>query len=365
MPPEVWIPAAVSLLVAVLAASATVANSNRTNRAQRDLEQLKIRANEQAVELASQRAEVTRQRDRATEYRREQVLPFMSALHDVLNSSYSVAYLPPNFPELGGRIPQIRRYADRALVDWMRANESLSKHRMRLFLSIDIASVDALVEQLLLLQSGMERLLDVRNRRWLGQSADRELWAVHREYVTAGTQIMMIVSSHLMRPTEPILHEKSREDREALAKRLAPPFERLSTARLPYGKSIDFMWLAIWDISTDDEWNGFVEQMGQGNYAEFEEQWRELSVAVRGQENVIESTPLAVSHVRDRRVLVLTARLAGLEDLDLFISESLRALRKAYPLVWSSLRQPTEIEIRPDSWGPVKGNETGAGATAA
>jgi hypothetical protein len=83
-----------------------------------------------------------------------------------------------------------------------------------------------------------------------------------------------------------------------------------------------------------------VEEVTQGTTAEFEEALRTLVVALDRDPHCLEAQLIAFPVDEQRKVVCLTAKLAGRTDLDEFMTRGLPACRKRLPVLWSSLRRP-------------------------
>ena len=342
-----WLSFTASLLVALIAAGVAVYQSRRSASAQRELEHEKLRGAERAAQLAEERAERSQERDRLNKYRREQVLPFLDALDKTLNASYLAAYIPEHFPDLGGRVPQIRQHADQVLAEWMDNYREMSQQRMKLFLAVDQEDLEHLVNQLVQLQEQMQNVLTTRHNLWYRAASERDLWEAHRGYIALGYKLLMDVRSLAMQPIDWSATEQYNEEaRRELSTRLAAPLEKLSTATLPYGSKKDFTWLALWDIDTRPEWLSFLESMLQGTHEDFMEALRNLLNLLHLDQDCIETQLIRVGgDSAERQVFCLTAKLASAADLDKFMAEGLPVVRKKFPILWSSLRQPTEFRM--------------------
>jgi hypothetical protein len=344
-----WLPVTATILAALIAAGVAVYQSRRTAAAQRQLEQEKLRGVERAAELAQERAERSQERDRLNTYRREQVLPFLDALDKTLNASYVAAYVPEHFPDLGGRVPQVRQHADQVLGEWLTLYREMSQHRMRLFLALDQEDLETVVSDLVALQEQTEAVLATRHRLWFHQASEGDLWEAHRKYIAIGYRVLMGVRAYVTRPFgSSFPHGLDEDARRELSHRLAIPLEKLSAVTLPYGSYKDFTWLALWDLDTRPEWLSVVDSMNQGTHAEFEAALQQLAVLLHQDKNCIETQLMRLgSGNNNQQVFCLTAKLASRSDLDQFMNAGLPACRKTFPILWSSLRQPVEFKMSP------------------
>jgi hypothetical protein len=109
-PLKEWLPFAATVTAALIAGLFAVYQLRRSTAAQRALELEKL-------VTARTEAELAQVRSSSREYRQAQALPFLEQLDKALNESYKAAYMPPYFPDLGGYVPQLRKYADRAMGD--------------------------------------------------------------------------------------------------------------------------------------------------------------------------------------------------------------------------------------------------------
>jgi hypothetical protein len=334
-----WLSFAGAISAALIAGLFAVYQLRRSTAAQRALEREKL-------VTARTEAELAQVRSSNRDYWQAQALPFLEQLDKSLNESYKAAYMPPYFPDLGGYVPQLMRYADRAMADWFVATEAMSRHRIRLLLVLNWGRVEIVTSLLTQLMEQRKLILETRNQVWFRKASEHDLWEVQRSYVRIGYRLMMeiwdAVSS--IPKNETLITDSTKE---SLAEKLTTPFEKASAVSLPYGSSKDFCWIAIWEIDTRPEWRQFVESLTKTTHDEFEEKLKELTVGLHKQGSFLD---VKLSRVRteDLEVTCLLVSLASAQRLKHFLDSELETHRQANGVLWSTYRSPIEITIGVD-----------------
>jgi len=334
--PKEWLAFAGTVSAALIAGFFALYQLRRSTAAQRALEREKLVTARTEAELAQVR---TSNRD----YRRGQALPFLEELDRTLNESYKAAYMPPYFPDLGGYVPQLRRYADRPLVDWLEAMEAMSRHRMRLLLVISRDRVETVTSLLTQLVELMKQIMEVRNQVWFRKASAHDLWEAQRAYVRVGYRLMMEVWDALpdLRNEQTQISESAKEK---LAEALTIPFEKGSAVSVPFGSSKDYCWIAIWEINTNPEWKRFVESLTHATHEEFEERLTGLAGSLYKDKTHL-TVHLSKVRTEDLEVPCLVVVLASAKRLEAFLDMDLETHRQANPVLWSTYRTPIEIVI--------------------
>jgi hypothetical protein len=338
-PLQGWLTFAGAVSAALIAGLFAIYQLRRSTAAQRALEREKL-------VTARTEAELAQVRSSTREYRHAQALPFLERLDRTINESYKAAYMPPYFPDLGGYVPQLRRYADRAMGDWLVATEAMSRHRMRLLLVLNQGRLEIVTSLLTQLMDLMKRILEVRNQVWFHKASAQDLWDVQRSYVRVGYRLMMEIWDAVSNaPKDQALI--SDLAKESLADALTMPFERASAVSIPYGSTPDFCWIGIWEIDTRPEWQGFVETLTHATYDDFEEKLRGLAGTLHNQAGVLNVTLTKVK-AAELEVPCLVVTLPSAKRLEQFLDSELETHRQANGVLWSSYRSPIEIVVGAD-----------------
>ncbi|MCP4337578.1 MAG: hypothetical protein GY799_01525 [Desulfobulbaceae bacterium] len=354
LPLKDWLTFAGTVTAALIAGIFAIYQLRRSTSAQRALEREKLLTARTEAELAQVRS-TTR------EYRQAQALPFLEQLDKTLNESYTAAYMPPYFPDLGGYIPQLRRYADRAMIDWFVANEAMSRHRIRLLLVLNHDRVEIVTSLLTQLMGQMKQILEVRNQFWFRKASEQSLWEAQRLYVGVGYQLMMEIwdAVSIIPASQTLISDSTKK---SLAEKLTIPFEKASAVSIPYGSNKDFCWIAIWEIDTRPECKEFVESLTHTTYDEFDEKLKDLAVTLHKQGSFLDVNLTKVKTV-DLDVPCLVVSIASRKRLENFLGSEMEGLRQANRILWSNYRTPIEIiigieeaEARKESSGPNNAN---------
>ena len=349
LPLKDWLTFAGTVTAALIAGIFAIYQLRRSTSAQRALER-------ERLVTARTEAELAQVRSSTREYRQAQALPFLEQLDKTLNESYTAAYMPPYFPDLAGYIPQLRRYADRAMTDWFVANEAMSRHRIRLLLVLNRDRVEILTSLLTQLMGQMKQILEVRNQFWFRKASEQSLWEAQRLYVRIGYQLMMEIwdAVSIIPASQTLISDSTKE---SFAEKLIIPFEKASAVSLPYGSSKDFCWIAIWEIDTRPEWQQFIESLTHTTYDDFDKNLRDLAVTLHNQGSFLDVNLTKVK-TEDLDVPCLVVSCASRKRLENFLGSELESHRQANRVLWSNYRTPTEIIIGiEDSEARRKGSE--------
>jgi hypothetical protein len=335
-PLQNWLPFVGTIGAALIAGFFGIYQLQRSSAAQRALEKEKLIIARKENELAQIRAD-------NRQYQQAQVLPFLEQLDKTLNESYKTAYFPPYFPDLGGYVPQLRRFSDRSMSEWLLAAEGMSRYRMRLLLVLNQEQVKTVVTLLTDFMDHMKKILETRNQVWFKQASQGKLWDTHRSYVRIGYRLMMEIRdaiSSVSIDQAPI----SEAVKEQLSETLAVPLEKASAVSIPYGSHSDFSWVAIWEVPINPEWQKFLESMTKTTYKEFEEKLIGLTKELyeQGDFGDVKLTKIVVEELEAFCIAVL---FFGKERLKGFLGAELENYRQAYAALWSGHFSPTEIII--------------------
>jgi hypothetical protein len=168
-----WLPVAGTVAAAVIAGLFGVYQLRRSTSAQRALEREKL-------VTARTEAELAQVQSSTREYRQAQALPFLEQLDKTLVESYAAAYMIPYFPKLGANVPELRRFADRALADWLVAMKAMYGHRIRLLLVLSGDRVEIVASLLTRLGEQARQIIEARNNVWFQQASEHDLWEAQR-----------------------------------------------------------------------------------------------------------------------------------------------------------------------------------------
>ena len=331
-----WLPIAGTISAALIAGLFAIYQLRRSTTAQRALEREKLLT-------ARTEAELTQVRTSAREYQQQQALPFLEQLDRTLNESYKAPYLAPYFPNLGGYVPELRRYADRAYGDWLAAAEGMSRHRIRLLLVLGQERIEVVASLLTQFIDLMKKILEVRNQVWYQKASELDLWEVHRSYVTIGYRLMMEIRDAVSSPPKA---QTSLSDaaKNSLAESLAIPFEKASTVSIPYGSIQEFCWIAMWEIDTRPEWQRFLESTTHATQEDFEEKLKDLTHTLYEKGTLVDVKLTKVT-TATLEVPCLVVSLASAKRLEHFLDSEIETYRQTYATLWSSYRSPIEIVI--------------------
>jgi hypothetical protein len=331
-----WLTFVGSVSAALIAGLFAVYQLRRSTAAQRALEHEKL-------VTARTEAELAQVRSATREYQQAQALPFLEQLDKTLYESYKTAHFPPYFPDLGGCVPQLRRFADRAMRGWLVATEDMSRHRMRLLLVLSQDRIEIVTSLLSQFMDLMRQILDFRNQVWFRQASQHDLWEIQRSYVRVGYRLMMEIREAVSSvPKEQTLSSGSAK--ESLAEALTMPFEKASAVSIPYGSHGDFCWVAIWEIATSPDWRRYLESMTHTSHEEFEEKLKELAVELYRQGSFLD-VKLSKVISGELEIFCLAVSLASATRLMHFLDSELETYRQTNAILWSSYRSPLEIVI--------------------
>lgn len=331
-----WLPFIGTIAAAVIAGTFAVYQLRRSQAAQRELEHEKL-------QTARKEAELSEARSSTREYQQAQVLPFLEQLDKALNESYKAAYMPPYFPRLGAYVPQLRRYSDGAMSDWLRANEEMSRYRIRLLLVLTQERVEAVTTLLMELIQLMKQILEVRNQVWFQHASEGDLWQVQRSYVSVGYRLMMEIRdavSSVPQDQAPISDVAKR----SLADALTTPFEKASAVSLPYGSNADFAWIAIWEVDMRPDAQRFIESMTRSTHQDFEEQLKSLTHTLYEKKTFLDVQLTKVT-LEELEVPCLAVSFASAKRLATFLESEMESYRQTHGILWTSYRSPIEIVV--------------------
>jgi hypothetical protein len=335
-----WLPFIGTIAAALIAGIFAVYQLSKSHVAQRELEREKLQSARTEAELAQVRSSTR-------EYQQAQVLPFLEQLDLAINESYKAAYLPPYFPRLGGFVPQLLRYSDRAMADWMRAIEAMSRHRIRLLLVLSEERIKPVASLLTELIDLMKKILEVRHKVWYQEASEQDLWNAQRSYVSVGYRLMMEIRdavSSVPQDQAPI----SEEAKKSLADALTTPFEKASAVSIPYGTNADFSWIAIWEVDMRPEIQAFIQSMTKATHEDFENQLRSLMHLLYEKQSFID-VQLAKVTTEELEVPCLAVSFASAKLLNAFMESEIESYRQAHRILWTSYRSPIEIVIGSDN----------------
>ena len=336
LPLKAWLTFAGTITAALIAGLFAIYQLRRSIAAQHALEREKLITARKEAELARVHAS-------AIEYRQAQVLPFLEQLDKTLNESYKTAYFPPYFPSLGGYVPQLRRYTDRAMSDWLLATENMSRHRIRLLLVLNQDRIETVASLLTKLIGLMNKILEVRNQVWFQKASEHDLWDVQRSYVSVGYQLMMEIRDAISGvPMEQASISESAK--KSMAETLSLSFEKASAVSISYGSKSDFCWIAIWEVDKRPEWQRYLESMTKATQDDFEGKLKDLTQELyeRGKMLDVKLTKVTMEELE---VPCLVASFASAKYLEHFLDSDLETYRQANPILWSSYRSPIEIVV--------------------
>jgi hypothetical protein len=347
-PLQDWLPFAGTIGAAMIAGVFGIYQLQRSSAAQRALEQEKITAQraleQEKLVIAQKESELAKIRADYRQYKQAQVLPFLEQLDKTLNESYKTAYLPPYFPDLGGYIPQLRRFSDQSMSEWLQAVESMSRYRMRLLLVLSQEQVKTVMALLTDFIDHINKILEIRNQVWFKQASQHELWDIHRSYVRIGYQLMMEIRDAIssISVDQTLISETVEKQ---ISETLAVPLEKSSAVSLSYGFHSDFSWVAIWEVSTNPNVQKFVESMTKTTHKEFEEKLIGLTKELSEQGSFLDVKLMKMSVEKELEVFCIAVLFSGKERLNNFLEVELENYRQAYPVLWSGHASPIEIII--------------------
>lgn len=345
LPLKEWLAFAGTVTAALIAGIFAIYQLRRSTSAQRALEREKL-------VTARSEAELAQVRSANREYQQAQALPFLEQLDKTLNESYTAAYMPAYYPDLGGYVPQLRRYADKAMQDWYVAMEAMSRQRIRLLLVLNRDRVEVVMSLLTQFMDQMKRILEVRNQVWFRKESEQSLWEAQRLYVRIGYQLMMEIWDAVSIVSD---SQKSISDsmKESFAEKLTVPFEKTSAVSIPYGSHKDYCWIAIWEIDIRPDWLQFVESLTNSTYDEFDQKLRDLTQALY-QQGKYQNVSLNKVTTEGLDVFCLVVSMASKRRLQNFLKSELEDHRENNKILWSTYRSPIEITIGIDEEEPEK-----------
>jgi hypothetical protein len=341
-----WIPVAASTGAALVTGFIAVLTLWLNIRAQRRLEatktDLQFSLEEQKAVIARREAAFTQDREARSALRQNAFLPFLQSLQIAITASYPVGHLLPYFPTLGARIPVIRSHADAVLSPWAYALMALTQHQIEVLLAADPGDLQEILVALIELVNQANLMIEKRALVWHQASDPSGLLEAQRSFVAVGYRLMTLVTTAALHTGEDGAI-RSEEDNAARLD-LSLQLEKASMFSLPFAKSEEFAWVALWELSMMAEWEQFVLESHGGTNQKFEIALMELAKTTHDDSEILEVQMMSVSiEGSSSRVYCLAARFPSPASLHSFLIERLPQLRKAHRVAWSAHRRPYEL----------------------